>query len=905
MLSDHLIFSSPWILAFLAVLPLLWWLLRLTPPSPRKIIFPALGLLRDLSHPEQTPARTPWWLLLLRFLIAGLVITAFAEPLLDPQPLVPGSGPVLIAIDNDWAAARAWDVRQDMLHQIIEQAARENRDVFLLPTVPPANGEALQTIGPLAAKEADSYVRKLLPMPWPADWQAAKTLLGKIDGGKIAYTVWLNSGLVNADALAFSDALKSIGVMASPRILSDPETPVYLLAPPKNDSNDNAFSITRAQTDDTASAAIAAFGAEGHMFAQAQVNFEAGSPRATAAFDLPLDLRNKIVRVEIEDQRTAGGTALLDQDWQHRPIGLIGDKSEETEHSLLSGLFYIDRALKPFADIHIDTLDKLLAQNMSVLILTDATLLNDSDIPQLTEWIKQGGIFVRFAGERLATEKDPHQIELLPVGLRTGDRALGGTMSWATPQKLHPFPVSTPFAGLAIPPDITINRQILAEPAADLDQKTWAALEDGTPLVTAKTIGRGTSILFHVPARSEWSNLPLSGLFVDMLRRITDLGSNVGNEKINFVSLSPQQVLDAFGNEQSPGPAVKPIADANFSHTSIGPQHPPGYYGSAGFKRALNLSSMIDQPEALRGFSTESYHASRDETVLQPWLLLAAVILLLADFIISLWLRGLLSMGFSAGRNRTAAAILLCLGLFSHPAHADDNEKAAIELTSKTYLGYIETGNREIDHISEAGLTGLAHILQRRTSLDAIGVTGVNPATDELAFFPIIYWPLTSAAPSLSPQATQHINDYLRHGGMILFDSGIEGRILPGNSLQTSLAGIDIPPLVHIPENHVLRRTFYLLNEFPGRNAGGELWLEPEELSTYDGVSSVIVGNGNWAGAWAVDDRGQPLFPCTPGGEGQREQAYRFGTNLVMYALTGNYKSDQLHAQALLERLGK
>jgi hypothetical protein len=903
MLGIPFAFTAPWILAFLVALPVLWWLLRLTPPAPRKTPFPALALLRGLANPEQTPARTPWWLLLLRFIIAALVIAAFAGPLIDPEPLLPGAGAVLIAIDNDWAAARAWDTRRDALHRLIGDAARENRDVVLLPTAPGASGEALQIIGPIAAREAYAYADRLAPAPWMADWKQAQNRLGKIDRDGIAYAFWLNSGLGGVDAAAFFDTLKSFDAARDVRVLSDPETPIYLLAPPKIGEDDDSFAVTRALADDEAIVTIVARGADGHVFAQIPVNFAAGAPRATALLDLPLDLHNKVARLEIEDQRTAASTVLLDRDWQHPSIGLIGDKAEETEHSLLSGLFYIDRALKPYADIHVDTLDTLLAQNMAVLIATDEMPPTDADIPKLAGWIKQGGVFVRFAGERLAQGQNPHEIALLPVTLRTGDRAMGGTMSWATPQKLQPFAASSPFNGLDIPSDLVVNRQVLAEPSADLADKSWAALEDGTPLVTAKSIGRGVSILFHVPARSEWSNLPLSGLFVDMLRRIADLGGNAGNGETNFSSLAPQQILDAFGNEQAPGSAVQPITDADFSHIQIGPAHPPGMYGNAGFARALNFSDALRQPEALQGISTENYRLDHGETDLQPWLLAAAFILLLMDCLISLRLRGLIDFAPRAGK---AAMILLLMTMPFHTARAADDDKPAIELTSKTYLAYMETGNRDIDRISQAGLTGLARLLQRRTSLDAVGVTGVNPETDELAFFPLIYWPLTPASAPLSPQAAQHLNDYLHHGGMILLDSGLEGGgFLSAMAMQALLAGVDIPPLIRIPDNHVLRRSFYLLDEFPGRFAGSDLWLEPEEISTYDGVAAVIAGSGGWAGAWAIDDQGRPLFPCSPGGEPQRETAYRFGVNVVMYALTGNYKSDQMHAQALLERIGK
>jgi hypothetical protein len=121
-----------------------------------------------------------------------------------------------------------------------------------------------------------------------------------------------------------------------------------------------------------------------------------------------------------------------------------------------------------------------------------------------------------------------------------------------------------------------------------------------------------------------------------------------------------------------------------------------------------------------------------------------------------------------------------------------------------------------------------------------------------------------------------------------------------------------------LPDDHVLTRSFYLLQAFPGRFVEGGLWVEappPDAAKTdgmpfrnlNDGVTPVVIGGNDWASAWAVDDNGWPLLPVGRGaaGDQQREYAYRFGINLIMYVLTGNYKSDQVHVPALLERLGK
>jgi Domain of unknown function (DUF4159) len=472
-------------------------------------------------------------------------------------------------------------------------------------------------------------------------------------------------------------------------------------------------------------------------------------------------------------------------------------------------------------------------------------------------------------------------------------------MSWATPQKLHPFPATSPFHGLAIPDDVTVSRQILAEPSQNLAARSWATLADGTPLVTAMNIGRGVSILFHVPPQPEWSNLPLSGLFVEMLRRIVELGGGVP-EAANFSALAPEAALDAFGDEIAPGPAALPVAGGDFSSTTPGPRHPPGFYGAKGFRHAFNLGAALGPPASLSGVSFESYGRQKSGIELRPFCLAAAFILLLLDLALSLYLRGLINPVRAA---RAGMAILLLAVILPASAHAA--RPGPVELTAKTWLAYIETGDPGVDRVSRDGLKGLARVLGSRTSVNNVGVIGVDPSADDLAFFPLIYWPLTPAETPLAPAAAHRVNDYLHHGGMILFDSGIEGETLSPQGIRRLLNGVDIPPLERIPPNHVLHRTFYLLDRFPGRFAGGALWLEPAELSSYDGVATVIAGSGDWAGAWAIDTHGNPLYPCVPGGEAQREQAFRFGINIVMYALTGNYKSDQLHVEALLRREGK
>jgi hypothetical protein len=200
---------------------------------------------------------------------------------------------------------------------------------------------------------------------------------------------------------------------------------------------------------------------------------------------------------------------------------------------------------------------------------------------------------------------------------------------------------------------------------------------------------------------------------------------------------------------------------------------------------------------------------------------------------------------------------------------------------------------------------------------------GVDIEKDELAFFPFLYWPVTADAPVPTSAAFAKLNRYLRTGGLILFDTrdadvASAGATPEGAALQRIASGLDIPPIEPIPEDHVLTRSFYLLQAFPGRFSEGGLWVEaspPDAAKAEgmpfrnlnDGVTPVVIGGNDYASAWAVDGTGGPLLPVGRGaaGDDQREYAYRFGINLIMHVLTGNYKSDQVHVPALLERLGK
>ena len=660
--------------------------------------------------------------------------------------------------------------------------------------------------------------------------------------------------------------------------------------------------------------------------------------------------------MEIAGERSAGAVALLDKRWRRRSIGVITGSTADTAQPLLASTYYLGRALGPFADVRLadrgspaQAVSQFIEQRLPMLILADVGNVAEAR-EQLTRWIEEGGVLVRFAGPRLAAGDD----DLVPVKLRRGGRVLGGSLSWDQPQQLAPFVRESPFFGVAVPTDVTVSRQVLAEPDATLTDRTWAALADGTPLVTAQRRGKGLVVLFHITADTRWSDLPLSGTFVEMLKRIVSFAGSVAADGSAASGrgarevLPPTRVLDGFGVFGPPPATARPVPTSFGGRATF--DHPPGFYGPPEGLLAVNALAPADRLAPLDvsalNARREAYRMSEPEDLRGP-ILMAALALLALDALIVFLLAGGIAQ---LVRRRRPAAAALAVALFAatlpampqawaqSPAPApvrpqsqpsprvQSGEDPAVKSTLETKLAYVVTGDAEVDRISKAGLQGLTLFLAQRTALEPGEPIGLDPARDELAFYPLIYWPIVANAPKPTREALEHIDAYMKQGGTVLFDTrdAVEAPVGPGGAnrgpgmqaLRTVLASLDIPELEPVRRDHVLTKTFYLLKDFPGRFASGQLWVEALQAANEDepasrparagdGVSSIIITSNDFAGAWAMRPDGQAMMPLVSAEPRQREFAFRAGVNIVMYTLTGNYKADQVHIPALLERLGQ
>jgi Domain of unknown function (DUF4159) len=422
-----------------------------------------------------------------------------------------------------------------------------------------------------------------------------------------------------------------------------------------------------------------------------------------------------------------------------------------------------------------------------------------------------------------------------------------------------------------------------------------------------------------------------------MLRRIVQLSRNqgtvAGNQEGTSAALAPYRMIAFDGRLVPPGPEAKPLVPAR-GGVPVTIENPPGLYGTEDGFVAHNLLEADATfapltPPRLTVPVTSVRYAFDESRDLKGPLVAAALGLMVLDTLAVFWMGGMFTRRprKAARAAGPAAIVLVAVGalLSAAPRAAAEDSKAgdaeAVAAISATHLAYVLTGDAAVDSVSRAGLEGLTRFLIEKTALEPGEPAGVDIARDELSFYPILYWPIDANAPMPSEAAIARIDAYMKEGGTVLFDTrdqyatSLDASASPATTrLREILSNLNVPALEPVPEDHVLTKAFFILPEFPGRFNGSPLWVEASleasnvenrPVRTGDGVTPIMITANDFAGAWAVDENGDALLPTVPADPMQRVYAFRAGVNIMMYMLTGNYKSDQVHVPILLERLGQ
>ncbi|AQX21758.1 N-terminal double-transmembrane domain-containing protein [Bartonella sp. CDC_skunk] len=928
-------FDAPFLLFGLLALPVIWWLLRTTPSKPHKELFPPLRLLLKQTNQQETTNHTPWWLLLLRLTITALIIIALARPTWIQKPIVfSGSHPLALIIDNGWASAEEWKKRIAVAKSLITQAEKQQKNIYLLAT---AENNA-HDIGPFSAEVIKQHLLHLHTRPWPVNRvQSLQKLVEQI-GEQPIDIVYLSDGLqTNEDSQAFT-LIKQLKPKTFLWYANDVSN-ITGITNIENNNGNMAARVIRTTPYGETPITLSLYDLKSQLLARFTTNFHEGETTALVPFDLPLELRNHIAWIKIDDQAQAAATFLIDNRSRINRVALLSPNINEMVQPLLSPMYYVIKALQGHAQL-ITTgggelssdIDRLLNQNPSVFIMGDIVNISKEAEKKLSHFVNKGGILIRFAGENLSSAK--HYDSLLPVSLRSGERLLGSIMSWTKPQKLAPFAKNSFFFDLPFPENVTVLRQILAEPNSDLFEKTWLSLEDGTPLITAANHGKGILILIHIAPDPTWSNLPLSGFFTQMLQKLITLSTHAKEPQTQIKTATvynPWQILNANGQLQTAPSHVIPLITDEQKAPLPSYHTPPGLYGVQNNLYALNLlnhaSHLTTQSSSPYFLSDKTLPYDTQEKHFTGFLLGLTSLLLALDSFLVLWTGGALFFKRKSNMLFLFPLIAVFIAFFLYPSImqaeiVENYDDTIIKAAGTTHLAYVVTNNHEIDTTSKSGLEALSQFIAERTMLSPGSVVALDLDKDELSFYPLIYWPIDTNSPMPTQKSLEKINAYMKNGGAVLFDTRDqintnltleETATAATQRLRTILSGLNIPTMEPVSTEHVIARSFYIMPDFPGLYRGSPLWVESSSINKKntnsitagDNVSSFFITANNFAAAWALNEQGRWKYPLIPNDPMQRLWAFRAGLNIVIYVLTGNYKADQIHVPALLERFNR
>jgi len=886
----------------LLALPLVFFIVKLFPPTPKKFFFSSFFLINKIEKVSVTKKKFPLWLIIFRIILITLIILFFCKPYLNISENKNSTETVknyIIVADIGWSISKEWDKFKNIVNAISIEAEKQNKKIIFYHSNSknynkPKVFETTQSI--------NQYLNKINPVPWQFENSNFKEIIKQNNNFENNKTFFIYSKF---DRKNYNEQIKDLDFIykkVKNKILIDPVESIIYLKNVSISKESVIFEVSRhAQSKIPTEFSVRITSINNQIVFKKKFVLEQNQTIFYFNEKFPLKVLNQIHKIEIVEQNHAGAKYYFDDYSKKKKIGLYTENTQYRENFLLSPLYYLEKSLEKDNILKVGNLDQLIKFDCSVIIIPDKGKIPKKDHLKLNNWLTKGGTIIRFASTKLAN----NSISFLPASnLLMAVRNLGGPLIMEEALKISPFKKTSIFHGLPVPKDITFKKQLIID-SNNNNLLIAASLSDNTPLVSLGNIEKGKVFLFHITANNDWSNLPLSSLFSEMLQRIILLSEKKITKSVKSLSLTKE--INGYGNLNNTLKNSILKDAALLKKITPSENYLPGIYENNELTVALNLSDKIVDKNFKNSFD-KNYEIltnfKKQILDLRPILIKIILFMFIIDMLISMILKSNFNFISSFYKNKNLLSLFFLLMFF-----LNSNVIYSENFSKDTFLAYVKTNDKKLNAISNSGLNTIKNLLKTRTSISPVAIIEIDIIKDPLYSIPFLYWPLPEDLIELDVKTITKIKNYLANGGMILFDVigfSRESFNLDNNkfkSIKDFLSSIEAADLTPIPKNHTLTKSFYLLKKFPGRWDNKNLLVENSSLELNDGVNSVILGFNDWASAWALDSNNDPLFSVVPGGERQREASYRFGINITMYALTGNYKSDQIHYKSILNRL--
>ncbi len=885
-------------LAALLLVPIIWWISRIIPPKPKTLSLPSAYFLLGLESGKNSANDAPIWLKILRMFALSALIIGIANPMIILEKVQnnEATNRIIILIEDSYTAANNYENTRSAIKSAFENLRITNNGQTQFHIIPISIGilEKDITIGALDINEAENLALNIQPKPFFFNHKNAATSIEKLNQKAKIY--YFADGLIHENTELLLKEL-SANAIDEVQLYVPPLIEASALKSVVQKSNTIEFEYVAASKS---SNVFVDFYSSNNIVL-ASVKGENGFGRLFLE-SINQTIARKIAYARIRGTQSASAVFLLDSFDRRALVGI--EKPTEAEQPLLSDTNYIAAASKQFADVYQAEIKDLAQSDANAIIIGDRAGFSKQEADALKKFIDKGGLLVRYIGPQAISVPND---ELVTAPFAPEPRNIKDALN-IEPISISPFSANSPFFGIE-PPKGAVPTNIAKLMDSEDSVNIWARLSDGTPFISARKFGKGEIIAIHTSAAPYWSDIAYSGLQPALLKRIISRANSPilpSNIRQSDLPMSAVKLIDGFGNLQSP-PKPNPPIDMAKSKSPIW----PGIYENI---EARTIRQAYEQGTSFKAISEfpSNFETLKDNQTgaikLQPLLLLMALLGLLFDWLYSIGLFAKLITKFEVYlrklanfRLRFQAHKLVIFALFMFLIGADfsyaepNNQNNLKPNPNGVKLAYLKTNDAANNAIMMRGLENLQIALNARTSVQAGPIIGLDASNDELALYPIIYWRLGNNPMPQSPIAQQRLNQFMRNGGLLFIDTRGAGlnQNLARQNVQIALSGLVVPPLEQVTQDHVLAKSFYLLYGFPGNFQNAKLWAQSRaslSASANDGVSPIVIGDGDYALAWGTL------------GHQNRNSALNVGINIYLYALTGQYKADQVHVPAILER---
>ena len=884
----------------LITLPIIFLLIKYYPPKPKKRVYSSFFLLKNIINRNTIKTNFPLWLLLFRLLICFLIILFFSDPYFKKDQQTENYENYIIISDNAWSKASNWQNYKNIVKEISLEAENNSKKIHLYLA---SNEDLFDPVIFRSQNEISEYLNKNPPIAKQITRENINEILKMNNFFKTSKVFFIYSNYDSSSKNAQLETLRLIEENNPATIIINPVEKITYLKEVAINNEKVEIKIKRIGIYNNQDLTLEIYDKNEDILFKKKYYFNKNVDEFKLIESFPIETINQFFKITILNESHAGAHYYLDDYRKSLSIGIVAENDSFIEKPLLSPIYYLKKSLDKDHIINFAPIDKLIDNNKSIIFLPSDSKLEKSDIQKLKSWIQSGGTLIKFSDKKIVSQKN---LYFDGVAYFQSLREIATDFSLQNNLSIKSFEKDSIFSNLKIPADLIFKKQLIIDGFAP-DISILASLEDQSPLITMKNLGVGKVILFHITSNNEWSNLPLSSLFRDIISRLLFIPKL--QKYKNSEDLTLKSAINSFGKLAEP--LKNYTLRNNFGEIKIYPssRNPAGIYENENFSIALNLSTNLNT-ETFLSNSTEKIiiknNYQKNILKLNSLILSLIFIMFFIDMIISIIMKkNLLQKSMLKNLNLIAFACIIfviCIG--QKKIYAEENYNGI-------YLAYVRSEDPLLNQIANSGLEKLKEYLIERTSISPKGVKEINLATDKLFYYPLIYWQISEIVPRLNNETIEKIKNYFETGGIILFDFINLSKSFYSESetqleiLKSLFSDLGIDSLQQVNKDHTLTRSYYLLDNYPGRFDNKILLIDTENLDKKDGVSSAVVGLNHWIGAWAVDENNYPLYQAVPGGERQRELSFRFGINLIMYALTGNYKSDQIHNKSILKRLKK